>query len=91
MLPLSSRPRAAWLLLGLALLAPAGCGKEDEGVRHYLAPRVSSDAALAGLNKVRLLAAVVPHESADDFAGPNGDSARAARAPGKAGQPETGR
>jgi hypothetical protein len=66
MVPLSSRPRAAWLL-GLALLALAGCSKEEEGVRHYLAPRVSSDAALAGLNKVRLLAAVVPHDKETFF------------------------
>src|SRR5262249_26987250 len=64
---LSSRPRAAGLLLGLALLPLAGCGKDDEGVHHYLAPRVSSDAALAGLNKVRLLAAVVPHEKETFF------------------------
>jgi hypothetical protein len=64
---LSSRPRAAALLLGLALLPLAGCGKDDEGVRHYLAPRVSSDAALAGLNKVRLLAAVVPHDKETFF------------------------
>jgi hypothetical protein len=67
MVSLSSRPRAAGLLLGLALLPLTGCGKEDEGVRHYLAPRVSSDAALAGLNKVRLLAAVVPHEKETFF------------------------
>jgi hypothetical protein len=67
MVSLSSRPRAAWLLLGLALLPLAGCAKEEEGVRHYLAPRVSSDAALAGLNKVRLLAAVVPHEKETFF------------------------
>ncbi len=67
MLSLSSRPRAAWLLLGLALLPLAGCSKEEEGVRHYLAPRVSSDAALAGFNKVRLLAAVVPHDKETFF------------------------
>jgi hypothetical protein len=67
MVLLSSRPRAAWLLLGVALWPLAGCGKDDEGVRHYLAPRVSSDAALVGLNKVRLLAAVVPHDKETFF------------------------
>jgi hypothetical protein len=67
MVPLSSHPRAAWLLLGLAILPLAGCGKDDEGVRHYLAPRVSSDAALTGLNKVRLLAAVVPRDKETFF------------------------
>jgi hypothetical protein len=68
MVLLSSRPRAAWLLpLGLALLPLAGCSREEEGVRHYLAPRVSSDEALAGFNKVRLLAAVVPHEKETYF------------------------
>jgi hypothetical protein len=67
MVPLSSRPRPAWLLLGLALLPLGGCAREEEGVRRYLAPRVNSDAALAGLNKVRLLAAVVPQEKETFF------------------------
>lgn len=67
MVSLSSRLRAAWLLLGLALLPLAGCAREEEGVQHYTAPRVSSDAALAGLNKVRLLAAVVPHDKETFF------------------------
>jgi hypothetical protein len=67
MVSLSSRPRAAWLLLGLALLPLVGCAREEEGVQHYTAPRVSSDAALAGLNKVRLLAAVVPHDKETFF------------------------
>jgi hypothetical protein len=67
MLPLSSRPLAAGLLLGLALLPLAGCARDDEGVRHYVAPRVSSDADLAGFNKVRLLAAVVPHDKETFF------------------------
>ncbi len=67
MVSLSSRPRAAWLLLGLALLPLAGCAKDEDGVRHYVVERVSSDAALASLNKVRLLAAVVPHEKETFF------------------------
>jgi hypothetical protein len=67
MVPLSSRPRPAWLLLGLALLPLAGCARDEEGVRHYVAERVSSDAALASLNKVRLLAAVVPQEKETFF------------------------